>query len=134
MRKITLLIIIVLSFCTMAFRNAPGALRYSEMADKYVSEGQTELALEYYSKAVALEPQNPTHYTTRGFFLLKLKRYDAALEDLSTVIKLEPQNPANFIARGLVYSDLKKQKEADADFATACKMGSKDGCSFAGQQ
>ena len=118
----------------MAFRNAPGALRYSEMADKYVSQGQTELALEYYSKAVALEPQIPSHYTTRGFFLLKLKRYDAALEDFSTAIKLEPQNPANYLTRGLVYSDLKKQEEADADFATACKMGSKDGCSFAGQQ
>lgn len=134
MRKITVLVITAVSFCCMAFRNAPGPLRYSEMADKYVSEGKTELALEYYSKAVALEPQAPSHYTTRGFFLLKLKRYDAALEDLSTVIKLEPQNPANFLTRGLVYSDLKKQKDADADFATACKLGSKDGCSFAGQQ
>jgi lipoprotein NlpI len=130
MRKIAVLII-ALSLPTMAFRNPPGALRYSEMADKFVADGQAELALEYYAKAVAMEPQNPTHYTTRGFFLLKLKRYDAALEDFSAVIKLEPQNPANFLTRGLVYSDLKKEKEADADFTAACAMGSRDGCSFA---
>jgi lipoprotein NlpI len=81
-----------------------------------------------------MEPQSPTHYTTRGFYLLKLKRYAAALEDFSTVIKLEPQIPANYLTRGLVYSELKREKEADADFAAACKMGSKDGCSFAGQK
>lgn len=133
MRK-TVVLIISLSLCTMAFRNPPGALRYSEMADKSVSEGQRELALEYYGKAVALEPENPALYTSRGFFLLKLKRYDAAVEDFSTAIKLDPQNPANFLTRGLVYSELKREKEADADFATACKAGSRDGCSFAAQK
>lgn len=131
--KKNVLLIIALSLCTMAFRNPPGALRFSEMADKYVSDGQAELALEYYSKAVAMEPQTPMHYTTRGFFLLKLKKYDAALEDFSAGIKLEPRNAANFLTRGLVYSELKREKEAAADFATACKMGSKDGCSFAAE-
>lgn len=133
MRK-TAALLIAVSCCTMAFRNPPGAHRYAEMADKYVSEGKTELALEFYSKAVAADPQNPTHYTTRGFFLLKLKRYDGALEDFSAVIRLEPHNPAHFLTRGLVYSDLKREKEADADFATACSMGSRDGCSFAGEK
>jgi regulator of sirC expression with transglutaminase-like and TPR domain len=104
------------------------------MADKYVSEGQAELALEYYSKAVAMEPENPLHYTTRGFFLLKLKRYDEALKDFSTVIRLEPQNPTNYLTRGLVYSDMNREKEGGADFAAACKMGSRDGCSFAAQK
>jgi len=132
MRK-TAVLIIAVSLCLIAFRNPPGALRYSEMAGKYASDGDTERALEYYSKAVAQEPQNPRHYTVRGFFLLKLKRYDAAMEDFSAVIRLEPQNPVNFLTRGLVNSDLKRKNEAAADFATACKLGSKDGCSFAAE-
>lgn len=121
------------SFFLAGFRNPPGAMRYSEMADKYVSEGEAGLALAAYSRAVALEPENPKHFMKRGFFLLKLKRYDDALNDFSSAIKLEPQNPSNYLARGLVYSELKRKKEADADFASACSMGSRDGCSFAGQ-
>jgi len=126
-------LIIAASLCLVAFRNPPGALRYAEMAAKSASEGDSELALEYYSKAVALEPQTPSHYIARGFFLLKLKLVDAALDDFSAVIKLEPQESSNYLARGFVYSDLKREKEAAADFATACTMGNKAGCSFAAE-
>jgi tetratricopeptide (TPR) repeat protein len=126
--------LVVVSFCMTAFRNTPGALRYAEMADKYVADGQPELALEYYSKAVAAEPEKSLHYTTRGFFLLKLKRYDEALNDFSAAIKIEPKSPSNYLTRGLVQSELKREKEADADFASACKLGSSDGCSFSGQK
>jgi len=130
MRK-TALLIITASLCLTAFRNPPGALRAAELAEKSVADGDAKLALEYYSQAVAMEPQTPSHYTARGFFLLKLKRYDAALADFSVVIRLEPQKSINYLTRGLVYSELKRKKEAAADFATACSMGSRDGCSFA---
>lgn len=134
MRKSLLLFIMTAALSLTGFRNPPGALRYVEMGDKYVSEGENELALEYYSKAVATEPENSSLYTTRGFFLLKLKRYDDALRDFTVGIRLEPGDPAGYLARGLVYSDLKRIKDADTDFAEACRLGSKDGCSFAGQK
>ncbi|NVN99847.1 MAG: tetratricopeptide repeat protein [Geobacteraceae bacterium] len=134
MRRYLLLLIMVAALPLAAFRNPPGALRYSEMADKYAAQGQTAVALELYTRAVDMEPQNPKHFITRGFFLLKLKHYDEALSDLSMAIKLEPQSPSNYIARGFVYSDLKRAKEADADFASACSLGSTDGCGFAGHK
>lgn len=112
------------------YRNPPGALRYIEMGDKSVSQGNTAQALEYYAKAINIEPLNPSHYTTRGFLLLKVKRPDDALLDFSESIKLEKDKPGGYLARGLVYSELKRNKEADADFAEACRLGSKDGCSF----
>lgn len=134
MRRNLLLLIMTASFFLAAFRSPPGAMRYVEMGDSYFSEGEKELALESYSKAVALEPDNSAYRTIRGFFLLKLQLHDAALQDFSAAVTLEPQNPAGYITRGLVYSDLKREKEADADFATACKLGSRDGCSFAAQK
>ncbi len=115
------------------FRNPPGAARFSEMGDKSVTEGDTAQALEYYSKAIKIEPSNPAHYTVRGFLLLKLKRIDAALLDFSESIRIEVGRPDGYLTRGLVYSELKRDREADADFTEACRLGSRDGCRFAGQ-
>jgi len=134
MNRTALLASLLALSCLTAFRNPPGALRYGEMADKYASEGKNEQALANYSEAIGLEPDNPVHYTSRGFFLLKLKRFDAALQDFSARIRLEPGNPGGYLTRGLVYSDLKRDKEADADFNEACRLGSRDGCSFAGDR
>jgi len=130
MRK-TALVILTASLCLTAFRNPPGALHFAELAEKSVADGKPERALAYYSQAVAKAPQSASHYTARGFLLLKLKKYDAALEDFTAVIGLEPLKSANYLTRGFVYSELKREKEAAADFATACSMGSRDGCSFA---
>lgn len=132
MNKKKLLLCILALSCLTAFRNRSGAPRYVEMADKYASEGNNGLALEYYSKAIGLEPEKPLHYNARGFFLLKQKRIDEALQDFAARIRLEPAEPGGYLVRGLVYSDLKRDKEADADFKEACRLGSKDGCSFAG--
>ena len=129
--RIAALVIITASLCLTAFRNPPGALRFAELAEKSLSDGDPERALAYYSQAVATAPQSAAHYTARGFLLLKLKKYDAALADFSAVIGLEPLKSSNYLTRGFVYSELKREKEAAADFATACSMGSRDGCSFA---
>lgn len=134
MKAVKTLLVMTIVLCLTAFRNPPGVLRHVEMGDKLASEGDSVTALDYYSKAVAMEPENPAHYTRRGFLLLKLKRYDAALKDFSTVLKLEPANPAGYVTRGLVYSELKKGREAEADFAEACRLGSSTGCQFAAQQ
>lgn len=120
--------------CLTAFRNPPGALRYIELADKHLSEGNSGLALQYYANAIALEPENPALYTIRGFFLLKQNRFDEALQDLTVCILLEPGKSGGYLTRGLVYSELKRDKEADADYAEACRLGSRDGCSFAGNR
>ncbi len=134
MNKTALLLCLLALTCLTAFRNPPGTLRYIEMTDNYVSAGENELALEFYAKAIALEAQNPALYSTRGFFLLKLKRFDAALQDFSNCIRLEPDKPGGYLTRGLVFNNLKRDKEADADFIEACRRGSRDGCSFAGRR
>ena len=119
--------------CLTAFRSPPGAARSIELAEHHTAAGETELALEDYSRAIALEPQNPAHYTKRGFLLLKLQRSEAALLDFATSIRLQPAEAGGYLTRGLVYSELKREKEAEADFLAACRLGSRDGCSFAGR-
>jgi Tfp pilus assembly protein PilF len=134
MNKAALLLCVTALVCLTAFRNPPGALRYIEMADNYVSAGENALALECYTKAISLEPENPEHYISRSFFLLKQKRFEEALQDLTTCIRLDSGKPGCYLSRGLVYSELKRAGEADADFTEACRLGSRDGCSFAGNR
>jgi len=131
MNRAALLLCLLALLCLTAFRNPPGALRYIEMAEKSVASRDPERALLYYSKAIDLEPENPDHYTARGFFLLKQNRPDAALQDFSAGIRLAPEKPGGYLTRGLVYSELKRAQEAEADFMKACRLGSSDGCSFA---
>jgi tetratricopeptide (TPR) repeat protein len=133
MKKSTPILLFLAVMLLTGYRNPPGAQRYIEMGDKSVSEGNIAEALEYYSKAIKIEPSNPSHYTVRGFLLLKIKRIDDALQDLSERISLERDKPDGYLTRGLVYSELHRDKEADADFAEACRLGSRDGCSFAGR-
>ena len=133
MKKSATLLLLMAIILLTGYRNPPGALRYIEMGDKSVADGDTAQALEYYSKAITIEPSNPSHYTVRGFLLLKVKRYDDALLDFSESIMLEKDQPGGYLTRGLVYSELHRDKEADADFAEACRLGSRDGCGFAGK-
>ena len=133
MKKSAPFLLLLAIMLLTGYRNPPGALRYIEMGNKSVSEGNGAEALEYYSRAIQMEPSNPSHYTVRGFLLLKVKRIEDALLDFSESIRLEKDNPGGYLTRGLVYSELRRDKEADADFAEACRLGNKDGCSFAGK-
>ena len=133
MKKSAPFLLLLAIMLLTGYRNPPGALRYIEMGDKSVSEGNIAQALEYYSEAIKIEPSTPSHYTVRGFLLLKVKRIDDALQDFSESVRLEKDNPGGYLTRGLVYSELRRNKEADADFAEACRLGNKDGCSFAGK-
>lgn len=134
MKKVLLLLLLGAMLVLTAFRNPPGVLRYVEMADKSFAAGEKELALEYYAKAVALEPENPGLYSGRGFLLLKLKRYDDARKDFSEWIRLEPQKPTGYLSRGFVSLEMGQTREADADFAAACRLGDSTGCNFAAQK
>jgi Flp pilus assembly protein TadD len=74
MKKSAPILLLTALILLTGYRNPPGALRYIEMGEKAVAEGDTVQALEYYSKAITIEPSNPSHYTVRGFLLLKVKR------------------------------------------------------------
>lgn len=133
MKKTLPFLLLAAMILLTGYRNPPGAARYVEMGDKSLTEGDPVQALDYYSKAIKIEPSNSSYYTVRGFLLLKLKRIDAALLDFSESIRIESGRPDGYLTRGLVYSELKRDREADADFAEACRLGSRDGCRFAGQ-
>jgi Flp pilus assembly protein TadD len=129
-RLLLLLPAVAAIFCLTGFRNPPGAARSMELGEKALSEGNPDLALEQFGKAIATDPDKADFYLSRGFLLLKLGRFDAALEDLGSFIRLEPGSPQGHVTRGMIYDRLGKRKEADLDYSRACSLGDRSGCSF----
>lgn len=87
-----------------------------------------EAALEDYSKAIQLDPNNPNVFLYRGFLYYQNEEYESAMTDFNTVIELDPENPFAFYNRGMVYTKLQKEDEACDDFHTACEMGNMNAC------
>lgn len=49
-------------------------------------------ALDYYDRAIALEPDEPSHHNNKGGALARLQRFDLALEAYEECLKLDPEH------------------------------------------
>ena len=83
--------------------------------------GQTDKAIEAYSYAIELNPNNVTAYNNRGVAYGKKGKVDRAIEDLNTAIKLNPDYAKAYNNRGVVYGLKDDFDCAIADHNTAIK-------------
>jgi tetratricopeptide (TPR) repeat protein len=65
------------------------------------SQDNIEGAIESYTKALAIAPDNPEIFLNRGLARLKTQDYSGAINDTTRAIKLDPSNPRAFDARGM---------------------------------
>ena len=82
---------------------------YSYIAEDYKS------AIEFFSKAIELEPNDFIYYHQRGQAYYKLKKYKKALCDFNKVIELNPEYAEAYLNRRLVKLKLKDFKGAKKD-------------------
>ena len=67
-------------------------------------------AIADYSKAIEINPVDPSLYNNRAMIYGTLLKWNKAIEDLSKVIELEPQNSSAISKREYAYSQLKNMK------------------------
>ncbi|QTH45129.1 tetratricopeptide repeat protein [Cohnella sp. LGH] len=72
------------------------------MAELYMGMGNHELADSEYSRALALEPDNPQIYDRRARCRFAAERWEAALEDCDRGLQLTGANPRLTWLRGLI--------------------------------
>jgi tetratricopeptide (TPR) repeat protein len=81
--------------------------------------------LEYYSRAVELDPDNPDHYKNRGYIYgHDFKRYDLAIKDYTTAINLCPNGigaPYIYSSRAFAYEEIGDLQRAMQDYGIACE-------------
>jgi tetratricopeptide (TPR) repeat protein len=86
----------------------------------YAVLGQTEEALADCNNAIKLAPKRTaTLFDSRGYALVRAKRYDQAIRDFSTALEIDPKHASSLWGRGYAYIRKGETEKAHRDFATA---------------
>ncbi|MFP5269898.1 tetratricopeptide repeat protein [Coleofasciculus sp.] len=91
------------------------------MAQYFLHQGKTQAqqptsAIQYYTQAIAYQPQNATAYYHRGKIYADRGKSQLALADLSQAIQLNPQNADAYYQRGNLRLELSDRQGAKADY------------------
>lgn len=63
---------------------------YDNLSLLYFEQNKMQQAIEYSTKRVVLDPQNPVPYLDRGLAKRKLKKYDEAEKDFNKCLEIDP--------------------------------------------
>ncbi|MEO6333700.1 MAG: tetratricopeptide repeat protein [Pyrinomonadaceae bacterium] len=84
--------------------------------------GDTDTAIEYYSKAIELDPKFAYAYYNRGIARYAKSDAAGAIQDYSKAIELRPDLSEAYGNRGNIYSDSGNYAAAMSDFETAIRL------------
>lgn len=106
---------------TDAIRIQPGAPSYyNNRCFAHAVLGQTDEALGDCDQAIKLAPKRTAAlFESRGYALVRAKRYEAAIRDYNTALGIDPKYATALWGRGYAYSRLGDKAKADHDFQTA---------------
>jgi len=81
--------------------------------------GQTQLALNDFNRAIALDPTFTAAYQNRAHIFKSDQQWDLAIKDYTSVIALEPYNPESYASRGGIYKRRGGFEQALSDYTFA---------------
>ena len=92
MKKLMLLLVALFSVFPLTGQDAQF---YFEQGNVFFNEWEPVLAVEAFSKAIELDPNNALYYIARGdIYKEGLLDDDRAIEDYTSAIALDPNNPS----------------------------------------
>lgn len=90
--------------------------------NRYYDLGQYEKAIESYSAAIDIQPNNAYFYNDRGRAYNSLGEYWKAISDFDKAIKLDTEFAVAYNNRGYAYNGLGEYDKAISDFDKAVKL------------
>jgi Flp pilus assembly protein TadD len=90
-----------------------------------VQQGDYQGAIEDFTEAIRLNPNNAEVYKMRGIVRLVLGEGQAAITDLTQVIRLHPNDAEAYKMRGIVHLTLTEGQAAIADLTEAIRLDPK---------
>ena len=87
--------------------------------------GEYKTAIDYYTKAINLDPDNPKNIYVlgdRGLANSKFGQYEAAIEDFDKALKLKPNDLGLLFHRGKIKYDSNQHEAAIEDFNKALEI------------
>ena len=101
-------------------------LAYGENAEDWMRKGRDETdpvrQIDYFSKAIRLNPELAEAYTGRGMAYSDLEDYNKAVADYTKAIELNPDIAQNYNNRGWAYGKLGNYDRAVADYTRAIRI------------
>ncbi|XP_064489746.1 serine/threonine-protein phosphatase 5-like [Ornithodoros turicata] len=107
-------------------QNQEEARKYKEEANEYFKKQEFTTAIDLYSKAIELDPNNAVYYGNRSFAYLKTECFGYALSDASKAIELDKTYVKGYYRRAAAHMSLGKFKLALKDFEAVTKARPND--------
>ena len=92
--------------------------------------GNYKAAVQYFQKAIALDPNFSKAYFSQGVSYGQLGQYPRAIAQINLALKQEPQNCMYYYGRGRVYLLWGDKAKAMEDFKKAADLGDKDALNY----
>ena len=90
---------------------------------EYTKEGNNDLAMEEFTKAIEIDPDYSYAYYNRALVYYRRGELENCLTEYNTAIELNPDNPYWTIERGFLHMKLGYQEKAIIDFERAQELG-----------
>jgi tetratricopeptide (TPR) repeat protein len=138
---------LVLSFSAIALaeKNAPSKRQTTKKPAKPVKRdadfwfkkgallstyGNHKAAVQYFQKAISLDPNFSRAYFSQGVSYGQLGQYPKAIAQINMALKMEPQNGMYYYGRGRVYLLWGDKAKAMEDFKKAAELGNEDALNY----
>ncbi|SPQ26068.1 7b963a06-a7a8-48b9-85b6-6ad3ccded636 [Thermothielavioides terrestris] len=95
---------------------AEQAESFKNEGNKFFKAGDYTHAIEFYTKAVVLQPNSPTYLGNRAAAYMSAGKYNEALEDCKRAADLDPHNAKILLRLARIYTSLGQPEEAVATF------------------
>lgn len=92
--------------------------------------GNHKAAVQYFQKAVSLDPNFSRAYFSQGVSYGQLGQYPKAVAQINMALKQEPQNGMYYYGRGRVYLIWGDKAKAMDDFKKAAELGDEDALNY----
>ena len=112
----------VISLCEKALKineNLPDAYDYSGDAKFYL--GEYDSAVDYYTKAIDLNPNDPEYYYDRSWAYKQMNKLEDAIVDANKAIRLD-KRPCYYYHKARLELDMHRNKEAIEDFTAQLNL------------
>ncbi|MBZ0287619.1 MAG: tetratricopeptide repeat protein, partial [Anaerolineae bacterium] len=98
------------------------AAALAEQGNAHLDRGQYAEAVEAYTQALSLNPDDGLLYHYRGFTYGRMEQYERAIADYSKAIELLPDYTYAYGNRGFAYNQLGQIDKAIADYDKAIAL------------
>ena len=92
--------------------------------------GNNQAAVQYFHKAIVLDPNFSRAYFSQGVSYGQLGQYQKAIAQINMAIQKEPNNSMYYYGRGRVYLLWGDKTRAMADFKKAAELGDEDALEY----